>query len=158
MPVAGSHVRQLEAGRGLEPRGGPSGPLNSQVVPRVDMLQLGTEDAGMEIVEPAVETKAVDITFGRPVVAQLADSGVDVRVVREEGPTVTKRAEVLLNDEADGSRVAQLADRETIAGGVDSLRVVLITQVVCVGDFPDCSHIGALTVEVHGNDGLRLAA
>ena len=62
-PVAGSHVRQFEAGRGLEPRRVPSGPLNRQVVPRVDALELGAEDARMEIVvEPAVETKAMDIS------------------------------------------------------------------------------------------------
>ena len=88
------------------------GPLNALIVPRMDVLQLGAQHAGVQIVEPAVEAVAVDVALGRSVVAQLAHRGVDVRVVGEERAAVAERAEVLLDDEAGRGRVAQLADLE----------------------------------------------
>lgn len=133
------------------------GPLDALIVPLVNVLQLGAQDAGVHIVQTAVEAKAVDVALVRPVVAQLPDSPVDVGVVRDERATVPKRAEVPLNDEADGCGVAQLANREAVAGGIDRLRVVLDNeQLVGVRGLLDRRHVGALTVKVDGNDRLRL--
>ena len=78
-------------------------------------------------------------------------------VVGDERAAVAERAEVLLDDEAGRGGVAELADPEPVAGGVDRLRVVFDhAQLVLVGDLPDRRHVGALAVEVDRDDGLGL--
>ena len=46
-------------------RGVARRPLDALIVPGVDVLQLGAEHAGVEIVETAVEPVAVDVALGR---------------------------------------------------------------------------------------------
>jgi hypothetical protein len=66
-------------------------------------------------------------------------------------PAVAEGAEVLLDDEADGHRVAQLPDLEVIAGGIDRLSVVLDdAEMMLVGDRLDGRHVRALSVEMCG--------
>ncbi len=81
--VARPRVRQIEMCPALQPCRVPGGPLNALVVPRVDVLQLGAEDAGMEVVQAAVEAEAVDVSLVRPVVPQLPDLRVDIGVIGE---------------------------------------------------------------------------
>src|SRR6185503_9815624 len=121
VPVAGARVRQIDVRRTLQPRGVSGRPLNAFVVPRMDMFQLRAENTGVYVIKPAVEAEAVDVPLVRAVVPQLADPGVDLRVVREERPAIAERAQVLLDDEADRRRVAQLGDLETVARCIDRL-------------------------------------
>src|ERR1043166_5154082 len=39
-------------------------PFAAQIVPRVDVLELGAQNAGVQIVQPAVESEAVEIAAG----------------------------------------------------------------------------------------------
>ena len=71
--------RQGEGLATLEALGIAGGPLAADVVILVDVLELGAEDAGVEVVQAAVEAEAVDIARGRTVVAQPADGGIDLR-------------------------------------------------------------------------------
>src|SRR5688572_33066822 len=66
--VARSDLRQVDGGRAAKPRGVPRRPLDTLVVPRVDVLQLRAEDTSVEIVEPAVEPEAVNVPLGRSMV------------------------------------------------------------------------------------------
>ena len=118
--------------RALQARGVARGPLDALVVPLVDVLQLRAEDAGVEVVEPAVEAEAVDVALVRAVVAQLADRRVDVGVVGDERAAVAERAEVLLDDEADGGGVAQFADPEAVAGASIAWALSSITRSLCL--------------------------
>ena len=123
----------------------------------MNVLQLGAEHAGVQIVKPAVEPEAVDVPLVRSVIAQLPQLRVDVGVVRDQRAAVAERAEVLLDDEARRRRIAELADSEPGAGGIDRLRVVLDdAELVPIGDVFDRRHVGALAVQVHGNDRFRL--
>ena len=53
--------RQIEVAATLEPGAVTRGPLPPQVVPRVDVLELGAEHAGVQIIQTAVETVAVNV-------------------------------------------------------------------------------------------------
>ena len=107
--------RQVEGLAALEAGGVASGPLAAGVVLLVNVLELGAQDAGVEVVQAAVEAVAVDVAGGRAVVAQPADRGVDVGVVGDQRAAVAEGAEVLLDDEAGGGGVAELADLEASA-------------------------------------------
>ena len=116
----------------LKAGGVAGGPLAAQVVPGVDVLELGAEDAGVQVVQAAVEAIAVDVAGIGAVVAQLADPGVDVGVVRHERAAVAEGAEVLLDDETGGRGVAEFADFEALAAGADGLGVVFDHDAACV--------------------------
>src|SRR6185503_1812688 len=125
------------------------------VVPFVDMLELGAQNARVQVVEPAVKPETVHVARVRAVVAQLADLRVNVRTVCYQRAAVAKCAEVLWDDEADGCRVAEFAGLETAAVCADPLRVVLDqAELVFVSDLPDGEHVGALAVKMHRHDGL----
>src|SRR4029079_16266757 len=113
--VAGLHVRQVDVRRLAQTGGVELRPLDPIVVPLVDVLQLGAENSGVDVVETAVEAKAVNVALARSVVAQLADLRVNLRIVGDQRAAVAERPEVLLNDEADRSSVAELTDPEAIA-------------------------------------------
>ena len=89
----------------------------------------------MQVVQAAVEAEAVDVARGRAVVAQPADGGVDVGVVGDQRAAVAEGAEVLLDDEAGGGGVAELADLEVRPARADGLGVVLDDlELVLVGN------------------------
>src|SRR3989442_5744899 len=92
---------QSEALRSLQAGGVASRPFSPQIIVLVNMLQFSAQDAGMEIVQPTVETEAMDIASVRAVVAQLADGGIDVLIVGHQRAAVPKCAQVLLNNKAD---------------------------------------------------------
>ncbi len=48
-------------------------------------------------------------------IAQLPHLGVDVGVIGDQRTAIPERAEILLNDEADGSGIAELTDPEAFA-------------------------------------------
>ena len=98
--VPGTGVRQVDVRRACQSRCIACRPVDALIVPGVDVLQLGAEHAGVQIVETAVEPEAVDVPLVRAVIAQLPDRRVDVGVVREQRAAVAERAEVLLDDEA----------------------------------------------------------
>ncbi len=150
-------VRQGEVLRAFEACGVTRGEFAAVVVPLVDVLELGAQDTGVNVVETAVETVAVNVTGVGAVAAQLANRGVHVGIVRNERTAVTEGAEVLLNDEAGRSRIAQFADFETVAGCANGLGVVFDDkQLMLVGDFADGLHVSALAVKVNRHDGLGL--
>src|SRR5882672_7960781 len=125
VPVADQFDRQIEVTATLQSGAVTRGPLPSQVVPRVNVLELGAEHPGVQIIEAAVETVAVDVARVRAVIAQLADARVEVGVVGDQRAAVAEGAEVFLDDKAGRYRVAHLTDFEAVAVCADSLRVVL---------------------------------
>ena len=130
-------------------------PLPAQVIPFVDVLQFRAEHASVQIVEPAVVSRAVARALGRTVIAQAADDGVDLRAIGHHCAAVAKGSKVLLNDEADGGGVAQLSDPEAVAACADGLRIVLNhQQVVPVGNLADGFHIRALAIQMDRHQGL----
>src|SRR6185436_18343063 len=111
--------------RALEALGVARGDLAAPVGPLRDVPELHGEHRRVEVVQAAVEAEAVDRADGGPVVAHLAAVGVDVLAVGDDGAAVAERAEVLLDDEAGGDGVRQLALLPAGAVAVDALRVVL---------------------------------
>src|SRR5689334_12717519 len=95
VPVTGTDVGEIDGRRSLQSGGVAGGPLNALIVPCVNVLQLRAEHTGMEIVEPAVESEAVDVALVRPMVAQLPDARIDVCVVGDQRSAVAEGAEVL---------------------------------------------------------------
>src|SRR5439155_12635425 len=78
MPVADQLNRQIKVVATLEPGAVTGRPLPPQVVPRVDVLELGAEHAGVQIIETTVETVAVDVARVRAVIARVAHAGGDL--------------------------------------------------------------------------------
>lgn len=133
----------------------PCGPFTALIVPFVYVFEFGAEDSGMEVVKPAVETKAVNVAFVRAMVAQFADSRVDVGIVCDDGAAIAESAEILLNNEAGGCGIAAVADAEAGPMRADGLGVVLDdVEFVFGGYLPDSVHVGALAVQVNGHDGF----
>src|SRR5208282_2414415 len=148
---------QVKGCAALQAGGVAGGPLAAQVVPSINVLELCAEDAGVQVVQPAVEAITVNVAGIGPVVAQLANPGVDVGVVGHDGPAVAEGAQVLLDDETGGCSVAEFGDFEALAVSADGLRVVLDqTQIVFVGDFFDGGHVGALAVKMDRENRLGL--
>ena len=106
VPVTGQFDREVKMAAVLESGGVARRPLPSQVIPRVDVLEFGAEDAGLQIVEAAVETEAMNVARVRAVIAKLADALVDLRIVRHQRAAVAEAAKVFLNDEAGRHGVA----------------------------------------------------
>src|ERR1035437_763146 len=128
-------VRKMDVGGVAQARGVARGPLAAQDVPIVEVLQLGAEHSGLQVVQAAVIAHAVAGSFAGPVVAQLADQAVHILVVCDDRAALAKTAEVLLNDEAGAYRVAQFTDSEAISAGADPLRIVFHDQkTVPIGD------------------------
>src|SRR5262245_58924779 len=125
MAITGRLCRQRETLRARQTRGVAHSPLAAIVVPGVDVFELGAEHAGMQVVKPAVEAEAMHITSVRAVIAELAHLRIDVGVVRDACAAVAERAEILLDNETGGGRVAQLTNLESLAVRADSLGVVL---------------------------------
>ena len=119
--------------RALEPGRVARGRLAAQVVPGVDVLELGAEDGGVDVVQAAVEAEAVDVAGVGTVVAQFADARVDIRIIGDDRAAVAERAEILLNDETGGGGVAQLPDLEAVAVRADALGVVLDDEQLVFG-------------------------
>src|SRR4029453_9637501 len=94
--VARPHVRELDVRRLAQTGRIPFGPLDTVVVPVMDVLQFRAQDSRVDVVETAVEAEAVNVALVRAMVPQLPDCRVDRRVIRDEGAAVAKRAEVLL--------------------------------------------------------------
>src|ERR1035441_3459230 len=110
----------------------------------------------MQVVEPAVVSRTVAGALVGTVVAQLPRQAVDFRIVRDDRASITERAQVLLNDEADRGRVTEFGDLETIATSTHGLGVVLDhQQVVTIRNLPDRLHVCALTVQVNWYQGFR---
>ena len=157
VPVADQFNRQIKVAASLQPGAVTGGPLPPQVVPRVDVLELGAEHAGMQIIQTAVETVAVNVARVRAVIAQLANAGVDLGVVRDEGAAVAEGAEVFLDDKTDRRRVAQFAHLEAVAVRSDPLGIVFDeAEFVFGSNLLDGEHVGALTVQVHRDNGPGL--
>src|SRR5262245_37393036 len=104
--------RQVEVAAVFQTGRVASGPFSAKVVPLIDVLEFRTDNAGMQIVEPAVEAEAVHVALIRSMIAQLADGSIDIGIIRHHGTAISERAEVLLNDEADRGRIAQMTDLE----------------------------------------------
>src|ERR1051326_6803473 len=134
------------------------GPFSGIVIPLIDVLEFGTENSCMHIIEPAVEAKAVDVSSIGAVVAQPTDRSINRFIVRYERAAVAECAEILLNEETGGRGVAEFADFETIAVRADGLGVIFNhAELMLFGDFADGLHISALAVKVDRDDGLCLS-
>src|SRR5689334_15512167 len=134
-----------------------SGPFPAEVIPGINVLELGAEDAGVKIVQSAVESVAMDVAGVGAVVAELADGGVNFLVIRNQRAAVAERAEIFLDNEAGSGRVAQFGDFESIAARADGLGIILDDiEFMFVGDFANGLHVGALAVEMDRDDSLGL--
>jgi hypothetical protein len=141
---------------GITQAGGVArGPLAAQGVPFVEVLQLGAEHSGLQVVQAAVVAHAVAGSLIGPVVAQLADFAVHILVVGNHRAAIAKTAEVLLGDEAGADGVAQFADSEAVSASADPLRIVFHDQqIVAVGDLAEGLHVGGLAIEMNRDQGL----
>src|ERR1035437_4266423 len=147
--------RQIERLATLEAGSVASSPLAAGGVILGDVLELGAEDAGVQVVQAAVEAETVDVARGRAVVAQPADGGINVGVVGDQRAAVAEGAKVLLDDKAGRSRITELADLELRSVRANALSVVFDDlELVLLGDLIDGDHVRALPVEVDGYDGL----
>ena len=116
MAVARHFVREGECLAPLQASGVAGGQLAAQIVPGINVLELGAEDPGVHVVQPAVEAVTVNVAGVGTVVAQLANPRVNVRIVGDDGPAVAEGAQVLLDDETGGCGVAEFGDFEALAG------------------------------------------
>src|SRR2546425_4994773 len=121
--VSGRLVRECDIAGIPQARRIAVGPLPPQTAPFVEMLQLGAQHSGMDVIQAAVRSHAMARPFVRPVVAQLADRAVYFFVIRDDRAAVAKTSQVLLDDEARADRVAQLADPEAVAARPNPLRI-----------------------------------
>ena len=108
VPVAGGLDGQTEA-RALKALGIARRDLPPPVRPARDVLELHAEDAGVDVVQPAVEPEAVYGTGGRAVVAQLAHDGVDVVAVRHHRSLVAQPAPHTFDAYMEGDRCPRFA-------------------------------------------------
>src|SRR5579884_1797653 len=154
--VARNFNGQLEAGA-LQAFGVALCPLAALVAPLGDVLEFHAQDASVNVIEAAVESEAVHRTLQRAVIAQALYGGGNIFAVGDERAAVAKGSEVLLDDEAGADGIAQFALLETVAVGVDGLCVIFYNpELVLLGDGAHRLHIGAVSVEVDGNDTDRL--
>ena len=157
MAVSRLVIGQVKRFGARQAGGIPVRQLDAVVVPLVDVFQLGAKDPGVNIVQTAVEPEAVNVTGGGPVAAEQAGLGVDGVVIRDDGAAITEGAKILLDDEAGRDGIAQLADLEGVASSVNRLGIVFNDdQLVLVGDLLDGRHVGALTIQVHGDEAFGL--
>ena len=126
--VAGSLVRQCDIARACQTCTVTRGPLSPEFRPFFDVLQLRAEHASMQIIKPAVVSRAVAGSLVRTVVAQSADDAVNFGVIGDDGAAIAECPQVLLSDKTDGRGVAQLGDPEAIAMRPDGLSIVLDYQ------------------------------
>src|SRR6185369_17244958 len=93
---------QSEILRPFQTGGVTRGPFAPQIVPGIDVLEFGAEDAGVQVIEPAVEPEAVDVARIEPMIEQLADNDVDLYDEGKQRAYDEVFAEVLLDNEAGG--------------------------------------------------------
>src|SRR5437588_7788642 len=125
------------------------GPFPPESAPLVDMLQLGAQHSGVNVIQAAVGSHAMAGPFLRPVIAQPAYRAVYLFVIRDDGPAIAETSQVLLDDKARADGIAQLADPEAVAAGPNPLRIILDDQeIVPVRDLADCLHVGTLPVKM----------
>src|SRR5690349_700723 len=106
----------------------------------------------MQVIQAAVEAVAVDVARRRAMVAQSADSAVDLFVVRYQRSAVAEGSQVLLDNEAGGGGVAEFADLEAFSTGANRLGVVFDdVKLVLIGNLANRGHIRALAVKVYRN-------
>jgi len=89
--VARSSVGQADEVEILEAGVVGGGDLDAAIGPRADVLELGAQDARVQIVEPAVEAGAVVVALALAMVAECADTLGDVLVIGPHRATVTER-------------------------------------------------------------------
>src|SRR6266545_2487602 len=126
--ISRSLIRKREVARVLEAGGVARRPLPPQVVPLIDVLELGAEHAGVDIVEAAVESEAMARPLLGAMVAQPPNHAVHVLAIGNHRAAIAESAQVLLDDEAGANCVAQLADFEAVAARADGLGIVLDHQ------------------------------
>src|SRR5208283_3285401 len=152
MTVAGQFRGKAEA-VALEAVGVALGPGAALISPLADVLELDAEERGVKIIEAAIEAEGVHRAFQGSVIAHAANGQFDVGAIGNEGATVAKGAEIFLDDEAGANRVAEFALLEAAAVSVDGLGVIFNDpELVLFGDGADGLHVGAMAVEMHGND------
>src|SRR5215472_10529090 len=155
MPIPGQLDRQIDRFTIFQPRGVARRPFAPLLVVLVDLLEFCADYARMEIIQSAIEPKAVNIARVRAVIAQLAHLGIDFSVIGHQRAAIAECAKVFLNNKAGRGRVAELANGKVRSTGADRLRIVFDnSQLVTVGNSSDSAHVGALAVEMHRDDGL----
>ena len=121
------------------------------------MLQLGAQDAGVQVVQAAVEAVAVDVRAVGAVIAQPAHRGSISALLVTIAPPSPKVPRFFWMMKLVQTASLNCADLEAVAARADSLGVVLDHQeLVLVGDLADGLHVGALAVEMDRDDGLGL--
>ncbi len=156
--VARLLVRQVEGLGTLKALGVVLGQFDAVVVPLVDVFEFGAQDAGLDVVQTAVEAEAVHVAGGRAVGAEQLGHAVDLFVVGDNRTAIAEAAQVFLDDETGSHGIGELADLEGIARRVNGLGVIFDDpELVLVGDLFDRRHVSALPVQMDRHNALRLA-
>jgi hypothetical protein len=134
-------------------RGIPSPSL----VPLRKVLQLHTEDGGLESIEPAVHPFHVMVVFFNPsVVREHSCPDRPFVVAGDDRPAVSIGAQVLAGIETEATDIPDRTDSPAFVHGAMGLgRIFHNLQTVLRSDFQNGIHVGRLPVKVNRKDGLR---
>lgn len=159
----GADVVRFDIGRGVD-----AGFLEESVVIGGDLLaeldllgqdlELGQQDGGLQGVEAAIHAHAdVVVAAVLAVAGDLADDLGEPVVVGEDRPAVAVAAERLAGEEAGAGDGAEVARHTALVAGAEALCGVFDDRdAVPGGDGVDGVEVGALAVQAHRDDGLRL--
>src|SRR4051812_37699416 len=79
--IAGLFGRQYKVLRSFETGGISSSPFPAQVIPGIDVFELGAQDSSMQVVQAAVKAVAVNIPLIRAMITQSPNRGVNFLIV-----------------------------------------------------------------------------
>src|SRR3972149_9895267 len=153
MPVARADVGELDETPICQACGIFPGDLNPAIAPGTNVLELGAENTGMQVIQTTVEAEAVHIALIGAMVAQFPDSVIEIRAVGADGPSIPKGAQVFVGDEAVADGVGELPGLESVSMGIDGLGIVFHDkQAIFIGDFSDLIQRGALPGQMNGHN------
>jgi hypothetical protein len=108
-------------------------------------------------IEPAVHSDdLVNVLLLRAVVGNHSHSFMELRVIREDGASVTVSAKVLRRKEGEATDVTDITCRLSVYARSYRLSIILNdTEIMSPSDLHHASHICRLSEKVNGHDGLR---
>src|ERR1051326_850172 len=113
----------------------------------------------MDVIEPAVEAKAVNVALVRAMIAQFANNAIHFFVIGYQRAAIAKGTQVFLDNKTGCGSITQFADFEPIAMGVDGLGVIFNhMQFMFIGNFSNRLHIRALAVQMDRDDRFGLVS
>ena len=150
----------------------PLGVFQPCAVPRRDPLTLGKQlvepvdlhrtQGGAQLVEAIVVAEAAvgepPVEDVSPLVTEAAEECVPLRLARDDHAAFT-RGHLLVGVEGEHPRVPQRAHRAMLVGGTDCFaRILDHGEIVAARDLQDRVHVGWLSEDMDGEDGLHARA